>query len=215
MGKIPVMEVFVSPSRDEMGKFQGLISAFPHLWDGLVLDVGCRSKTLRYALSDKNIGYYGLDLSSPADIIASLEDGLPFEDHSFRTVIGLDVLEHIDNIHRGFNELCRVSSHYVLITLPNSYEVTYRIKFLLGRQLSGKYGLPHNAPYDRHRWLFSLREARDFTHSLGLRNEFNIMLEGCLIGPRRGMAGGNLVVSLLPNLLSPWYVAVLHRKEMS
>ena len=126
------MQVFVCPSRDEIGKFQGVVQAFPNVWDGLVLDIGSRSGNLRRALPKKAEHYYGLDLYPPADIISTLEANLPFVNASFDTVVALDVLEHVDNIHKAFNELYRVTRKYVILVLPNAYEITSRIKFLLG-----------------------------------------------------------------------------------
>lgn len=208
------MKVFVCPNRGELGKFQGVVQAFPDMWDGLVLDAGCRSGNLKRALPAGEVRYCGLDLFPPADVIGNLEAGLPFKNASFDTIVALDILEHTNNIYKAINELYRVGRKIVLITLPNAYDVKCRIKFLLGQRLSGKYGLPLNPPDDRHRWLFSLREARAFIHAMGRSHGFEVMAEGCLIGPRRGFAGGRLMVSWFPNLLSPCYVALLHRKEM-
>jgi hypothetical protein len=209
------MKVFTAPTSKEIGKFQGLIKAFPNVWEGSILDVGCRSKGLKQVLLEQNgnVNYCGLDLYPPADLIGNLEVGLPFDDSSFDTVTALDVLEHIEEIHNAFKELCRVSRKYILVTLPNAYEVKSRIKFLFGRPLSGKHGLPVRPPQDRHRWLFSFREARNFTHTLGRRYGFELIAEGCLIGPRRSFAVNKVAVSLFPNFLSPCYVACLQRKN--
>jgi SAM-dependent methyltransferase len=196
-----------------MGKFQGMVRAFPDIWEGLVLDVGCRSGQLKGALPNGNARYCGVDLFPPANVVGNLEEGLPFGDASSDTVIALDVLEHTNDIYRAFGELCRVSRTYVLVILPNLYEAKYRMKFLLGWRLSGKYGLPVEPPGDRHRWLFSFREALVFTHALSRRYGFEVVAEGGLIGPRRGLAGGRLMAGLFPNLLSPSYAALLRRKE--
>ena len=66
--------------------------------------------------------------------------------------MALDVLEHTDDIYRANEELFRVARKNVIIALPNAYEVKGRLKFLIGRTLSGKYGLPLDPPSDRHRW---------------------------------------------------------------
>ena len=207
------MKVFISPNRDEMGKFQAVVQAFPAIWDGCIVDVGCRSEHLKYALPKARVHYCGLDLLPPADVIGNVEAGLPLANLSFDTVVALDVLEHSDNIYKAFHELCRVARRYVLLSLPNAYEVKSRITFLLGRRLSGKYGLPLEPPDDRHRWLFSFRDARAFTHTMGKRHGFEVGCEGMIVGPRRGYVGGRFAVSLLPNLLSPWYIALLERRR--
>ena len=207
------MKVFVTPSRDEIGKFRAIVQAFPEIWISSILDVGSRSRKLKGALPNREVRYCGLDLHPPsADVIGDVAR-LPFGNKSFNTVVGLDVLEHTDDIYKAFHELCRVARKYVSICLPNAYEVKCRLKFLLGLRLSGKYGLPLNPPDDRHRWLFSLREAKTFIHTMGRRHGFEVIAEGSLIGPRRGFALGRFMVSQFPNLLSPWYVALLHRRK--
>jgi hypothetical protein len=47
--------------------------------------------------SDKN--YHGLDLYSPATVIANIDDQLPFRKERFNIVIALDVLENVEKIH--------------------------------------------------------------------------------------------------------------------
>ena len=206
------MKVLVSHGPDEQGKLRSLAQAWPHLWHGRVLDVGCRSKVLQEVLPGGGVHYYGLDLFAPADVIGNLERGLPFPGAFFDTVVALDVLEHTDNIHDAFAELCRVSRQHVLIALPNAYEIASRLRFLRGLPLSGKYGLPPQPPADRHRWLFSLSEARTFLHVMGDKHGFETVAETSLIGVRRSVGGGRLLVARFPNLLSPWYIAVLRRR---
>jgi SAM-dependent methyltransferase len=206
------LKVFVCPSQGEMGKFQGVVQAFGNIWEGSVLDVGCRSGHLKHALSNGRLRYCGIDLFPPGNVIGNLEGGLPFGNASSDTVVALDVLEHTDDIYMAFSELCRVARKYVVVTLPNAYEVRPRIKMLLGQRLS-KYGLPPEPPSDRHRWFFSFHEALAFVHTLGRRYGFEVKVEGCAVGPRRGSVGSRFIVSLCPNLLSPWYLALLERKK--
>lgn len=205
------MRLVVSPTPDEQGKFAGLARAFPSIWSGDVLDVGCRTGNLRRVLPDPGARYCGVDLAPPADIVADLGRGLPIADRSFDTVVALDVLEHTNDIHAAFGELCRVARTYVLLALPNAYEGGARLRFLLGRNLNGKYGLTPDPPGDRHRWLFSLDEARRFAHVLSPRFGFAVRAEGCLVGPRRntGLLPG--LVRRFPNLLAPAYVTLLRR----
>jgi SAM-dependent methyltransferase len=206
------LKVFVRPHPGATGKFEGVVQAFPYVWDGSVLDVGCRTGHLKVALTNKSARYCGLDLFPPANVLANLEEGLPFGDASSDTVVALDVLEHTDNIHKTFGELCRVARRYVVIILPNLYELKHRMRFLLGQRLSGKYGLPLEPPNDRHRWLFSFEEARAFTHRMSPKYGFVVAKEGCFVN-RRGQLGGRHIIGLFPNLLSQTYIALLHRKE--
>ena len=205
------MTVIVAPTRDGVGKLRGIVSTLNNVWSGRILDVGCRSGDLRRTLPDGAWEYFGLDLVFPADVIASLNGGLPFPDNSFETVVALDVLEHTDDIHGSFRELCRVAERYVVVCLPNAYEALARLRFLLGKPLSGKYGLPAQKPLDRHRWLFSWKEAQAFTQSMSEDCGFHIEVQGSLIGPRTKSWLGLTMVDWLPNLLSPWYVVLLQK----
>jgi len=208
------MKVVVCPERDEAGKYRGVVQAFAHIWTGQVLDVGCRSGAFGTVLRERrctgDLTYCGLDLRHPADVIADLDQGLPFQAETHDVVVALDVLEHTNDLHRAFMELCRVSRKFVVITLPNAYELRGRLKFLVGRPFSGKYGLPVEPPEDRHRWVFSFEEAMAFVWAMAEKAGFEVVVEACLIGPRRARFGG-WITRLFPNLLSPWYLVLLQR----
>lgn len=209
------MRVFVSPRPDEIGKFQGVVNAFPNVWKGRMLDVGARSghmkEAVHAAVRSEDRLYWSVDLFPPANIIANLEKGLPFADNTFDVVVALDVMEHTNNIHFSFSELCRVSNRFIVISLPNMYDLKTRIKFLQGLPLSGKYGLPTIPQQDRHRWLFSFTEAREFVFGLSENYLFTVVTDGCLVGPRRRLWKG--LVRQFPNLLAPGYLALLERAK--
>jgi len=57
------------------------------------------------------------------------------------------------------------------------YEWRYRLLFMMGKKLSGKYGLPSERPIDRHRWLFSLDDATSFIRFRATKNGFSIIQE--------------------------------------
>lgn len=207
------MKAFPAPCVGERGKFLAVIRAFPTIWEGTILDVGCRSGLLRDALVQEgfhHVNYWGLDLYPPAHIRADLGKGMPFKDHVFDVVVALDVLEHVDDIHLGFQELCRVSKKWVVISLPNVYEFRGRLKFVMGKPLSGKYGLPPEPPMDRHRWLFSLYEAKTFCQGMAQTEGFRVVDEGCLVGPRRFRLLGSFVAKC-PNLLCTTYLCLLEK----
>ncbi len=207
------MRVFVCPHPGEMGKFEGVVRAFPEIWKGRVLDVGCRSGNLSEVLRARGVqaSYVGLDLFPPATVRANLEKGLPFRDRAFTVVVALDVLEHTNDIHGSFGELCRVSERFVVISLPNMYELKARWKVLWGQRVSGKYGLPVIPPTDRHRWFFSLREAQEFVHAMAQRRGFVVRSEGGLVGPGRARGPERVLVRKFPNLLVPTYLVLLER----
>ena len=205
------MDIFAATEPSELGNFQAIVEAFPGIWVGKVLDVGCRSGNFRRALSSHPVDYFGLDIYAPADVLGDLGAGLPFGDRSFDTVVALDVLEHTDDIYNAVGELCRTSGKHVVIALPNIYDVLGRLKFLLGQPLSGKYGLPSEPPDDRHRWVVSYKEAENFCDHWAEKTGFRIAAKGSLIGPKRAHAPGRLMIKAFPNLFSPRFLALLSR----
>jgi 2-polyprenyl-3-methyl-5-hydroxy-6-metoxy-1,4-benzoquinol methylase len=162
--------------RGRKDKQEFLVKNFGEFLSGSVLDVGCGNSNLRQLLSAR-CRYTGVDLLGNPDIVVNLEKGLPLTTKSYDCVIALDVLEHVNRIHYLIDEICRVSRKYVILSLPNMYEITFRVKYLLGKRLSGKYGLPANHPADRHRWLVSYEDARTFVYSKVKENKFNIIRE--------------------------------------
>jgi len=139
-----------------------------------LLDVGCYNADFKKHIP-KTIKYTGIDISGKPDIFINLDkiEKLPFKNNEFDTTICADVLEHLENIHLIFDELCRVSNKYIIITLPNAYASIP--EFIKGKKYAkntekrkqfGKYnkfyGLPLEIPEDRHRWFFSYDEAVEF-----------------------------------------------------
>ncbi|MEO7742699.1 MAG: methyltransferase domain-containing protein [Usitatibacter sp.] len=126
-----------------------------------VLDVGCYEAPLRELLSGAR--YVGVDIAGKPDIVVNLDTmaPLPFADRSFQSVICIEVLEHLDNLHHVFGELARVSDAHVIVSLPNCWRDARR-PVERGHGHFAHYGLPADAPVDRHKWFFSYVEARDF-----------------------------------------------------
>ncbi|MCB9832871.1 MAG: class I SAM-dependent methyltransferase [Planctomycetes bacterium] len=161
-----------------------LSGRFADLLEGSVLDVGCDAAVLRDHVTRGH--YVGVDRSSAADVKHDLQSGgaLPFADRSFDTVICTDVLEHLDNLHAIFAELVRVSARHVLVSLPNNWNAA-RLPLRRGRGSFKHYGLPLDPPEDRHRWFFSLIEAREFLEGQAERQGLVIRELIALEKPRR------------------------------
>lgn len=143
-----------------------------------VLDVGADQQYLAGYLPS-TASYWGIGLGGTPDQEVDLEEGeLPFADNSYDTVLCLDVLEHLDNIYQIFDELCRVSRRYIIISLPNAwagilhvimfgdYQPHHHMKF---------YGLPLEKPEDRHKWFLSASEARHFIECRAVQNGWRVM----------------------------------------
>jgi len=162
---------------------------FADVLNGRVLDVGCDRAVLREFVGAER--YTGIDLSDEADIRQNLmKDGrLPFDDGEWDAVVCLDVLEHLENLHEVFLELIRVARRHVVVSLPNNWN-SARGRLSRGYGSIGQYGLPLDQPVDRHRWFFSLLEAREFfigqAPRLGLEIEELVALEA----PRPALVRG-------------------------
>jgi len=151
-----------------------------------ILDVGCDNAQLKIILPP-HIIYTGIDAAGMPDILFDLDSGknLPFENKSFDLVFCSEVLEHLESIHFIFDELCRVSGKYVLLSLPNAiadissylhgniYSDTIEKNKKFGRYVKF-YGLPLDKPFDRHRWFFSTEEAVEFVKYRTAKNNCKI-----------------------------------------
>lgn len=144
-----------------------------------VLDVGCRDCELRRHLPSA-VGYTGVDLeqnaSGTVDHIADLARGLPFPDRGFDAACALDVLEHTDDIHASFAELARVSSHLVIVVLPNLAHASHRLRLLTSGHLGGKYRLPAAPIADRHRWVTTHCDILPFYAAMARRHGMTHMV---------------------------------------
>jgi SAM-dependent methyltransferase len=168
---MPLPSVYVFfPSRESRSRF--VCARFAEYLNERVLDIGCFEAPLRDLLSSAT--YTGVDIAGHPDISLDLEriERLPFDDGTFKCVLCIDVLEHLDNLHVIFDELVRVSKQYVIVSLPNCWGGARR-PIGRGRGRFGHYGLSLQKPQDRHKWFFSLSEARQFVEGkaeeLGLR----------------------------------------------
>ena len=107
--------------------------------------------------------YFGTDLIPTDGVLqCNLEEKLPFKDNAYDVVTALDVLEHLNNPHGALHELCRVAKKTVLVSLPNMYYIEFRLRFLRGGGISGKYNFLSQPILDRHRWILSYGEALGF-----------------------------------------------------
>jgi SAM-dependent methyltransferase len=189
---------------------------FPEILCSALLDVGCGERHLApYARGV----YVGVDRRAPADVRADLERGaLPFADGSFDAVACLDVLEHLDRPHEACAELARVTRRWVLISLPNAYDLTHRWSFVRGRGLPRRYGLPEHPPAERHKWTFGYSEAERFART---RPGLRLVRERPYYPPRRHPLRPLMTHlnrrgrRLWPNLLALAYWALLERTEAS
>ena len=164
---MPLPTVYVSfSSRESRSRF--VAGRFGAYLRGSVLDVGCYEAPLRDLLGAAS--YTGIDIAGRPDITLDIEhaERLPFDDGAFETVLCIDVLEHLDNLHAVFAELVRVSSDRVVVALPNCWN-TGRLRIERGAGRIAHYGLPVDMPPDRHKWFFNTSEAGEFVRASASR----------------------------------------------
>lgn len=152
---------------------------------GKVLDVGADQCFLKSHLPE-DVEYVGIGLGdSPAIIRINLEtEKIPYPDASFDCVLCLDVLEHVENIHEVFDELCRVTREWAIISLPNPWAVFMAClqhrKYQPERNIK-YYGLTPEPEPDRHKWFFSSSEAKNFVNYRAEKNGmklYDLYVEG-------------------------------------
>jgi SAM-dependent methyltransferase len=150
---------------DRQTKAEYVWEKYAPILRGRILDVGADQCYLKDHLPD-GVDYYGIGLGESVDQVVDLEkQKIPFDDKTFDCVICLDVLEHVDNIHEVFGELCRVSKDHVIISLPNpwgSFYTSLTVQYYRPDKPMKFYGLPVEPPEDRHKWFFSPEEAERF-----------------------------------------------------
>lgn len=110
-----------------------------------------------------DVDYVGIDVAGNPDHLIDLEatEQHPFEDRQFECVICIDVLEHLDALHRVFDELIRVTKRHLIVSLPNCW-CCARQQIERGRGSISHYGLPPERPADRHKWFINITQSREF-----------------------------------------------------
>ncbi|MCA8969606.1 MAG: class I SAM-dependent methyltransferase [Planctomycetes bacterium] len=149
-----------------------VVDKYMPLLRGRVLDVGADGAQMARALPS-DCEYTGIGIGAPPTLPVDLEaQGVPYSSDTFDCVLCLDVLEHVDNPHQLFDELCRVSRGFVVVSLPNCWAAFWGMlrhgPYRPGRALKF-YGLPPEAPGDRHKWFFHIGEAEEFIRSRSAR----------------------------------------------
>jgi len=110
---------------------------------GKILDIGC---------GVRKFGHIGIDreLKKGVDIVADARF-LPFQDHSFDTLIMNHVLEHITDYDTALKEMQRVSKSLIIIVVP--------------RKEHSYVNNEHVHHLDREEWLNILRQGFDVEES--------------------------------------------------
>jgi SAM-dependent methyltransferase len=106
---------------------QARVAALVAMCNGSVLEVGCGTGYIARRIVQAGHAVTGLDASLIAverariagvEAVEGWAENIPFDDHSFDTVLLADVLEHLVDPGRALSEACRVARALVLASLP-------------------------------------------------------------------------------------------------
>jgi len=145
-----------------------------------LLDVGCRGCELKKYVHDL-VRYNGADLFQNAegsvDFVQDIEKGLPLSDASYDFVVALDLVEHLNDIQGGLEELLRITRHKLIVMLPNVAYISFRKDFFLHgsfSKLTDKYSLTYGMGADRHRWLTVLPQMDEYMRNFAADKQLQI-----------------------------------------
>ncbi len=188
---------------DRKTKSEYIFEKYQSLFKSSVLDVGADAMYLKPKIIQCGARYTGMGFGEGIDLEYDLEKvPLPFVDNEFETVMCFDVLEHLECIHIMFDELCRISSDYIIISLPNPWADFFHVlrKGDYSKNESIKfYGLPVDKPKDRHRWFFSEADAKKFIEERAKRNGWKV--EQCDVIRAHEKMGGDGLKGALGRIL--------------
>lgn len=140
--------------------FQNIADLYGKITVKSILDVGCGEGLVLKSLA-KNVSTlecHAIDISEAevidakrnipfCDVVMGSADQLPFEDNAKELVICSEVLEHLENPDAALKEICRVTSKYAILTVPN--EPLWRILNMVRGKYWSDWG---NTPDHRNHW---------------------------------------------------------------
>jgi len=140
------------------------------------LDLGCGDGLFLEMLKKKGITGVGLDVSEEAikkcrakglraEVFDFSNQKLPFKDNQFDCVVALDVLEHLYFPLKTIKEAARVSTKYIIVSVPNFNSLPARIQVLLGRVPE------NNKPQKGHIYWFNLKGLKNILEKTNLSLE--------------------------------------------
>ena len=174
-----------------------------------ILDVGCRDGSLAAELPDAD--YSGADLF-PGPAVKYVGDITQLKiDRSFDTVVAMDILEHLPTPSETFDKLFALAERHFLISLPNTYHLKLRYNFARKGMLNGKYLFTEAPQLDRHHWLISREEARQFANVKAEKHGAKLKLLDMSYGAEGNRIGKVLTATLPPSLTTETVFALFTR----
>ena len=161
------------------------------------LDVGCRECDLKSVLADDK-DYYGCDLFQYKGMVKYVGNIVSIEiEDKFDSVVALDVLEHVDNLHELMDKLFSLSDKYIIVSLPNIYDIHHKYLFLRHNTLGGKYVFETTGSLDRHRWVMNYDEIYDFYKFYAEKYNCKLTFIDLKFGENSGILLSKFIVKIL------------------
>ena len=182
-----------------------------------LLDVGCRDCVLQTYLNP-GINYYGNDLFQNEDNNVNYvgDINLIKIDKKFDCVTAIDILEHTDDPYKIFDNLVTLTKKILIINLPNCYDLKSVYKFSVKGQLGEKYNFGVENRLDRHRWLMSYKQIRNFYDHKAKEHNLTLTILPIRYGGDKltiTSLMGNISRYLLPKRLNSESVVGIFEKE--
>ena len=179
-----------------------------------ILDIGCRDCSLADLLPAAE--YAGADLR-PGPRVKYVGDVTRMQmDKRFDAVVALDILEHLESPSEMFDRLVPLAERWLLISLPNCYDLKSRMQFAIKGQLGGKYVFSEVHPQDRHRWLMNRHEIYEFANAKAAKHGLAVRLVDMTFGSSGNRSpaasAGRFASVVLPRSLSTATVFALFEK---
>jgi hypothetical protein len=148
-----------------------------------MLDVGCRNCEAQTVVP-RGVEYFGNDLFQNAvGSVTYVGDALTVEfGRTFDCVMALDVVEHVDNPHGLMDKLVSLAERYLLISLPNIYDLKHKYDFVINNSLGGKYLFGTENRTDRHRWVMNYDEIQQFYSHYANRHGMSLVTRDVVDG---------------------------------
>ena len=89
-------------------------------------------------------------------------------------MLGFDVLEHLDDLDGGLDEMARLAKRAIAVTLPNLAHVFFRLQLLRHGRVGAKYDLTYGYGSDRHRWFTVLPQTDAFMTSFAAAHDMSL-----------------------------------------
>lgn len=148
-----------------------------------VLDVGSRGCEA-LSVVPSGVEYCANDLfQNSAGSIDYVGDILAVNfDRTFSCVMALDIIEHVDDPYCLMDKLAVLADKYLLLSLPNIYDVSHKYDFIFRSTLGEKYKFRTENSLDRHRWIMNYDEIHEFFQSYSKKYSMNLETKDILIG---------------------------------